>query len=88
MGATTGDGIVYIAEATGAPGSAPSTGYTTFAKSGVPTFKGANNTNEIGLDGTKTTTATGGARTLPANPADFLTVIIGGTSYKLPLYNP
>lgn len=33
-------------------------------------------------------TATGGAQTLPANPAGFLTITVNGTSYKVPLYNP
>lgn len=33
-------------------------------------------------------TATGGADTLPANPAGFLTVTVNGTAYKVPIYNP
>lgn len=32
-------------------------------------------------------TATAGAAMLPANPAAFLTVTVGATSYKIPLYN-
>ena len=33
------------------------------------------------------TSATAGAQTLPANPAGFLTITIGGTQYKVPYYN-
>lgn len=31
-------------------------------------------------------TATAGAATLPANPTAFLTITVGATAYKLPLY--
>ncbi len=42
---------------------------------------------ELSVDEVSTaTTATGGARTLPANPVDFLVVIINGTSRKIPYY--
>ncbi|MBI5193971.1 MAG: hypothetical protein HZA08_11090, partial [Nitrospirae bacterium] len=34
-----------------------------------------------------TTTATAGSQTLPSNPAGFLKIGIGGTTYKLPYYN-
>lgn len=33
-------------------------------------------------------TATGGADTLPANPAGFLLLNIAGVAYKVPLYLP
>lgn len=36
---------------------------------------------------TTSATATAGAATLPANPAGFLTVNIGGTNFKVPYYN-
>jgi hypothetical protein len=37
---------------------------------------------------TVTTTATGGAATLPANPAKFLTITLpDGTTGKVPVYN-
>jgi hypothetical protein len=39
------------------------------------------------LNATTTTTATGGAATLPANPAGFVPVNINGTNYKLAYYN-
>jgi hypothetical protein len=40
------------------------------------------------LFGTVTTTATAGtASALPSPPAGYTTVVIGGTSYKIPLYN-
>ena len=32
--------------------------------------------------------ATAGTDALPANPASFLTVMVGGTAYKIPLYKP
>lgn len=42
---------------------------------------------DLSLDEVGTaTTATGGARTLPANPVDFLVVVINGTSRKIPYY--
>lgn len=37
--------------------------------------------------GLTATSATAGAQTLPANPAGFLTITIGGTQYKVPYYN-
>lgn len=41
------------------------------------------------LFGTVTTTATAGtASALPSPPAGYTTVVIGGISYKIPLYNP
>lgn len=33
-------------------------------------------------------TATAGAAALPAAPAAFLTLTVGSTAYKIPLYNP
>ena len=36
---------------------------------------------------TTSSTATGGAATLPANPQGFLNVTIGGTAQKIPYYN-
>lgn len=32
-------------------------------------------------------TATGGARTLPANPVDFVSITINGVAYKMALYS-
>ena len=44
-----------------------------------------NNPLQLGVQ-TTATTATAGARTLPANPVDFLVVVINGTSRKIPYY--
>ena len=44
-----------------------------------------NNPLQLGAQ-TTATTATAGARTLPANPVDFLVVVINGTSRKIPYY--
>lgn len=41
----------------------------------------------ISMTNTTAIAATSGARTLPANPAGFVIVNIGGTNYKLPYYN-
>lgn len=42
---------------------------------------------EVGLGNGTATSATAGAQTLPANPAGFLIVNIGGTVQKIPYYN-
>lgn len=39
------------------------------------------------LSDTTSSTATGGAATLPANPVGFIEVTIGGTARKLPFYS-
>jgi len=41
----------------------------------------------IRVDGTTSTSATGGSFTLPGNPVGFLQINIGGTNYKLPYYS-
>ena len=41
----------------------------------------------ISMTNSTATTANVGTRTLPANPAGFVIVNIGGTNYKLPYYN-
>ncbi len=43
--------------------------------------------NGFAVTGTTASSATGGARSLPANPADFFEININGTDYKIPLYN-
>lgn len=35
-----------------------------------------------------TTTATAGTQTLPAKPAEFLSITVSGVAYKIPLYLP
>lgn len=35
-----------------------------------------------------TTTATAGTQTLPAKPAEFLSITVNGVAYKIPLYLP
>jgi len=43
--------------------------------------------SQVGFGTTTATTATAGAQTLPANPAGFLVINIGGTTQKIPYYN-
>jgi hypothetical protein len=42
---------------------------------------------QVGLGATTATTATGGAQTLPGNPAGFLIINVAGTVQKIPYYN-
>ena len=54
-------------------------GVTTIGQTG-------NTTNQHEINGLLSATATAGARTLPSNPVDFLTVTINGTTRKIPFY--
>lgn len=38
--------------------------------------------------GATVTSATGGSETLPTHPVIFLEVVVGGTTYAVPLYTP
>jgi hypothetical protein len=42
---------------------------------------------QLGIGTTTATTATAGAQTLPAQPAGFLVLNLGGTAIKVPYYN-
>lgn len=72
----------WFANGTGPTGDLAN-GFAHWADGGRPAWRFVGTT--LRLDGTATT-ATAGAQTLPSNPAGFLTVVIGGTTRKIPYY--
>jgi hypothetical protein len=95
---TAGDSVILgqggnqfaISNAAGSASVSNSSGNTYVTiKTGL-TVLGATPTapaSQLGIGATTATTATGGGQTLPAQPAGFLVMNLGGTTIKIPYYN-
>lgn len=81
-----GHGVIAVGNATTAPTTNPSSGHIYYSDSGLPTFRTSGG-NVIKFDGTVTSTASLGSLTIPTLAQGYMTIVLGGTSYKIALYN-
>lgn len=81
-----GHGVIAVGNATTAPTTNPSLGHIYYSDSGLPTFRTSGG-NVIKFDGTVTSTASLGSLTIPTLAQGYMTIVLGGTSYKIALYN-
>lgn len=84
MGANTGDFVVYTADAAAIPSADASGGHIYYSDGGKPAFR-FNGTN-LRFDTTAATATAGGGAALPVTVAGYLTVVINGTTQKIPFY--
>lgn len=81
--ANTGDMITFVRNAVTAPTAAPTSGFIMYGSGGNPYFYTSGGTN-VGITGTASTASNGGGEAMKSNVAGYLTVNIGGTTYKIP----
>ncbi len=80
------DGI-FLGNCSALPSGNPIGGLFHFSSSGNPSWRNSNG-NTTTLDGYVSASATGGALTPPVLVSKYMSIILGGTSYKVALYNP
>jgi hypothetical protein len=84
MPANSGDGVVFIADAQTEPTADAVGGHIYYSSAGRPVWRITGGT-VLALSGTAAT-ANAGAGALPATPEAFLTIVLNGTTRKIPYY--
>jgi hypothetical protein len=83
MPANSGDGVVFVADAQTEPTADAVGGYIFYSSAGRPVWR--INGTTLAISGTAAT-ANAGAGALPATPEAFLTIVLNGTTRKIPYY--
>jgi hypothetical protein len=84
---SNGSGVLAMQNAGTAPTSAPTGGFILYGDSGNVAYRTSSNF-QLDLPTATATSATSGTQTLPGLPAGFLVASLGGTTIKIPYYNP
>jgi hypothetical protein len=80
-------GVVVISDVISGPASNPSVGIDLYSEAGRPTWRGsASGSKKVSWESNVAATAGIGGATLPAAPAEFLTLFVDGNARKIPLY--